>query len=61
MRIPLLCKPALNIAFIQTDLSEAVLYFVGVIIRRRRYSLYSDDLLPLSLLWAPQCLMLNVR
>jgi hypothetical protein len=28
-RIPLLCKAALNIAFIQTDLSEAALYFVG--------------------------------
>ncbi len=29
--------------FIQTDLSEAALYFVGAVIRRLRHFLYSDD------------------
>jgi hypothetical protein len=43
---PLLCKPVLNSAFIsliQTDLSEAALYFVGTIIRRLRHFLNSGD------------------
>jgi hypothetical protein len=31
------------ISFIQTGLSEAVLYFVGAIARRHRHFLYSGD------------------
>jgi len=47
----MLCKAALMIelvyddkgVFIQTDLSEAVLYFMGAIIRRLRHFFYSGD------------------
>ncbi|MFT5313652.1 MAG: hypothetical protein ACI8Z9_002145, partial [Paraglaciecola sp.] len=43
-RLPLLCKPVLLMnGFIQTDLPEAVLDFVGAIARRLRHFLYSDD------------------
>jgi hypothetical protein len=50
-RLSLLCKPALNIAFVYDEelllfkqtYHDAALYFVGVIIRRPRHFLYSGD------------------